>query len=92
MTRLRAVIVIAVVFAFGFVPLFLSVARGDSAGEDNAQAIQGDERTSEHDDDDDDDDDDEGINLERRPPRSRRLPAVPAERSWGHSPGSASTS
>jgi hypothetical protein len=77
MTRLRAVIVIAVAFAFGFVPLFLGVANGDSAHEDQAQVVQGDERTSEHDDDEDDDGDgDDGINLERRPIAGRGPPEI----------------
>src|SRR5918992_1391843 len=80
MTRFRAVIVIAVAFAFGFVPLFLGVAKGDSAREDRAQAVQGAERTSEHDDDDEDDDDggggENGINLERQPIAGRGPPEI----------------
>jgi subtilisin family serine protease len=69
--------VIAVAFAFGFVPLVLGVAKGGSGRDGHTPAIQGAQRTSEHDDDDDGDDEpDDGINLERRPIAGRGPPEI----------------
>jgi subtilisin family serine protease len=78
MARLRALILIAVALAFGFVSYALSA---DAAKGGDAHAVQG----HEDDEDDDDDDDDDGggvITLERQPIAGRgpaRVRYVPGE-------------